>query len=88
MQLGFAQLGLELIIGTLFGNLGEELTIDYALFDFDFGEDFECKCGSRRCRKRVKADDWCSLITEYGSHYPSVYKKAVRAQMENSSIHD
>ena len=70
------------------GNISEELTIDYAMFDFDFGDDFECKCGSQRCRKRVKADDWCLLVAEYGSHYPSVYKKAVLAQLESSSIQD
>ena len=68
--------------------IGEELTFDYAMFNFDFGEDFECKCGSGRCRKRVKADDWCSLAAEYGLHYPSVYKKAFRAQLESSCNRD
>ena len=71
-----------------FMGIGEELTFDYAMFNFDFGEDFECKCGSRRCRKLVKADDWCSLAAEYKLHYPSVYKRAFRAQLESSSIQD
>ena len=68
--------------------IGEELTFDYAMFNFDFDEDFECKCGSRHCRKHVKADDWFSLSAKYGLHLPSIYKKAFRAKLESSSIQD
>lgn len=36
---------------------GEELTFDYACGEPYFPP-FECKCGSPKCRKVIKADDW------------------------------
>ena len=39
---------------------GEELTIDYALFEADenWVSAFTCRCGSRVCRGRVTGKDW------------------------------
>jgi hypothetical protein len=36
---------------------GEELTLDYCLFDSVPGS-MECRCGSARCREVVTGDDW------------------------------
>src|SRR3972149_10412996 len=37
---------------------GEEVTIDYAMVDGDPRDDFECLCGSPRCRRTVTGSDW------------------------------
>ena len=39
---------------------GEELTVDYALFEAveDFTAEWECACGSDVCRKQVTGRDW------------------------------
>jgi len=37
---------------------GEELCFDYAMSDTDPYDEFECSCGTQRCRGRVTADDW------------------------------
>ena len=40
--------------------LGQELTVDYALFEAseDFVLEWECVCGSTDCRNRVTGRDW------------------------------
>ena len=43
---------------------GEELTIDYGCFAVNFDEEWECGCGSARCRKRIRRDDWVKLAAE------------------------
>lgn len=62
----------------------DELTIDYALYNYHLDENFECKCGSKRCRSQVKKDDWQILADEYWPHYPVLYMDAVRAHLEKS----
>lgn len=37
---------------------GDELTYDYATTDTAPYDEFECRCGERRCRGWVRADDW------------------------------
>lgn len=37
---------------------GEELTFDYAMSDGGPYDEFECRCGSTRCRRRVTGNDW------------------------------
>jgi SET domain-containing protein len=37
---------------------GEEICIDYAMVDGDPYDDFDCKCGTEKCRGRVSGDDW------------------------------
>lgn len=37
---------------------GDELTYDYATTDTAPYDEFECRCGHRSCRGRVRADDW------------------------------
>lgn len=37
---------------------GEELTFDYATCDGEPYDEFECQCGSPRCRGKVTGHDW------------------------------
>lgn len=37
---------------------GEEVCFDYAMSDSSAYDEFECQCGSPRCRGRVTGDDW------------------------------
>jgi hypothetical protein len=37
---------------------GDELTLDYCLFDTSPTTPMECRCGSAGCRKVITADDW------------------------------
>lgn len=37
---------------------GEELTFDYATCDAEPYDEFECRCGSARCRGKVNGHDW------------------------------
>jgi hypothetical protein len=52
---------------------GEELTVDYALFEGDEGEmkGWECRCGSPLCRGRVTGRDWrrLDLRARYMHHF-------------------
>ena len=37
---------------------GEELTFDYAMTDGSDYDEFECLCGSQRCRGTIRGSDW------------------------------
>lgn len=37
---------------------GEEVTIDYAMCDGSRYDEFDCGCGSPRCRGRITGEDW------------------------------
>jgi len=37
---------------------GEELTFDYAMSDGEPYDEFDCRCGSPNCRKKITGDDW------------------------------
>lgn len=43
---------------------GEELTIDYGCFAVNIDEPWECHCGSAKCRKRIRRDDWIQLAAD------------------------
>jgi SET domain-containing protein len=53
--------------------VGEELTVDYALFegDEDWIPPWECHCGSKRCRGRFTGRDWRrkELQERYRDHF-------------------
>lgn len=49
---------------------GEELTIDYGCFSVNIDETWECQCGSPKCRKQIRRDDWIDLATERGFAMP------------------
>ena len=52
---------------------GEELTVDYALFEAseDFTAEWECACGSDVCREQVTGRDWrrLDLQERYAGHF-------------------
>ncbi|MCA9698531.1 MAG: SET domain-containing protein-lysine N-methyltransferase [Myxococcales bacterium] len=50
---------------------GEEVVYDYAMTDGSPYDEFECACGSQRCRGRVSGDDWrlAELWQRYGNHF-------------------
>jgi uncharacterized protein len=37
---------------------GEEITYDYCMTDAGFDYSFTCRCGSKRCRRRISTKDW------------------------------
>jgi SET domain-containing protein len=60
---------------------GEELTIDYALWEADenYVSSWECHCGSARCRKRVTGKDWRlpELQERYKGHFTPLINKRI-----------
>ena len=59
---------------------GEELTIDYALIEAEMDRwDFECGCGSPRCRKVITGDDWRrpDLQERYRGHFSPYINKLI-----------
>ncbi|KND04255.1 uncharacterized protein SPPG_01685 [Spizellomyces punctatus DAOM BR117] len=69
---------------------GEELTYDYATVDADDEADFDCKCGSHICRKRVTGQDWKlpALQERYGLRHfwPHIRKKIVKSRTEHAKV--
>lgn len=50
---------------------GEELTFDYAMSDGESYDEFDCHCGSSKCRGRVTGNDWKSpeLSSRYNGYF-------------------
>jgi len=52
---------------------GEELTVDYALWETDekWMGDFDCKCSTQVCRKQITGNDWKlhSVQQRYKGHF-------------------
>lgn len=61
---------------------GEELTVDYALFEADenYISKWECKCGSPLCRGRVTGVDWkkTDLQNRYKDHFSPLLNKRIQ----------
>ncbi len=62
---------------------GDEVTIDYALFQGDeaWTARWRCRCGAARCRGAVSGQDWRSaeLQTRYGRHFsPFINERIAR----------
>jgi len=61
---------------------GEELTVDYALFEADenYISKWECKCGSPLCRGRVTGIDWkkSDLQNRYKEHFSPLLNKRIQ----------
>ena len=57
--------------------LGEELTIDYAMIDDIENERLECHCGRKDCRKVITGKDWQrrDLQKKYGRFFSSYLLK-------------
>lgn len=60
---------------------GEELTFDYSTSEIDTNWvlDYECKCGSKTCRKTIRSIQSLSKkkINEYLPHIPTHYMKYI-----------
>ena len=60
---------------------GEELTVDYALFEANQSAimNWQCVCGSSNCRKRVTGQDWRlrELQARYAGHFLPLIAKRI-----------
>jgi uncharacterized protein len=60
---------------------GEELTVDYAMFEAneDCVMPWECRCGAPKCRKRITGRDWRSreLQARYGRHFSPILLRRI-----------
>lgn len=60
---------------------GEELTIDYALFEADdaFRASWRCRCGSVTCRGTVTGRDWqlADVQARYAGHFSPLLEKRI-----------
>jgi uncharacterized protein len=66
---------------------GEEVTIDYAMCDGSPYDEFDCACGSARCRSRVTGNDWRDhvLWKRYAGHFsPYLQRRIAALQREQS----
>ena len=63
---------------------GDELTLDYALFEADdsFRASWRCRCGAACCRGCVTGRDWMrkDLQSCYTDHFSPLLKKRIAAQ--------
>jgi uncharacterized protein len=61
---------------------GQEITIDYALFEADenFVSSWVCKCGSSFCRTRVTGKDWRlpDIQERYANHFSPLINKRIK----------
>ncbi|MGH3401812.1 MAG: hypothetical protein ACRDRJ_04720 [Streptosporangiaceae bacterium] len=60
--------------------VGEELTIDYALFLGDPAFVMECHCGTAACRGAVRGTDWMS--TDLQERYQGWFSWWLQQQIE------
>ena len=60
---------------------GEEICYDYATTDGSAYDEFDCRCGSRRCRGRVTSEDWRKpeLWQRYGSAFSPYLQRRIAA---------
>lgn len=58
---------------------GEELTVDYALFD-DYEGAMDCRCGRPACRGRIDGRDWQrpDLQERYRGHFSWYLERKIR----------
>lgn len=60
--------------------VGEELTYDYAMSDTSDYDEFECACGSDRCRRLITGDDW--KLPELHSRYENMFSPYVQRKID------
>ncbi len=62
--------------------LGEEITVDYALFHMEdhYVSDWICNCGSPHCREKVTGTDWRDpeLQQRYRDHFSPLLNERIR----------
>ena len=64
--------------------VGEELTYDYAMSDTSDYDEFECACGSDRCRRQVTGDDW--RLPELQSRYQNMFSPYVQRKIDAARV--
>jgi len=64
--------------------VGEELTYDYAMSDTSDYDEFECACGSDRCRRQVTGDDW--KLPELQSRYQNMFSPYVQRKIDAARV--
>lgn len=66
--------------------IGEELTVDYVLWQADenYISKWECNCRSSGCRKRVTGKDWRSpeLRERYKNHFSPLINKRIKSSQK------
>jgi uncharacterized protein len=74
----FGQIGLVAMRDVL---PGEELVFDYAMSDGGPYDEFDCQCGSLRCRGRVTGNDWKlpELWEKYEGYFSPYLKRRIEA---------
>lgn len=64
--------------------VGEEVNVDYALFQWMPGHvsSWECRCGSPLCRGQVTGDDWKrpDLRKRYAGHFSPLINKMIDSE--------
>jgi uncharacterized protein len=67
---------------------GEELTIDYALWEADPEWSMPCQCGSRLCRGMNTGEDWrrADLQVRYQDHFSPYVTRLIRQAMRKNGI--
>jgi len=60
--------------------VGEELTYDYAMSDTSNYDEFECACGSDRCRSQISGNDW--KLPELQSRYQNMFSPYVQRKID------
>jgi len=64
--------------------VGEELTYDYAMSDTSDYDEFECACGSDRCRRQITGDDW--KLPELQSRYQNMFSPYVQRKIQAAQL--
>lgn len=59
---------------------GEEVCFDYAMCSTSDLDEFDCACGSKNCRLRVRADDWKNPLLQlrYRGFFSPFIEKLIR----------
>ena len=60
--------------------IGAQITYDYATTDSVPYDEFECECGSARCRGKVTAEDWMDPVVR--SHYDGHFSPYLQAKID------
>jgi len=65
---------------------GEEITYDYATCKPQITKAFDCRCSTKKCRKRVTQQDYklAQLRTAYGNHWVSHWLKIMASESQSS----
>ena len=58
---------------------GEQVCFDYAMTDGTHYDEFECACGSPKCRKRITGEDWKrpELWERYKGHFTPYLQRRI-----------